>query len=56
MITDPPIEGEGRWIPVVDDPFVNQYPNAPPAFYQTFLRTDPERPFLPIHYWMICCT
>ena len=49
VITDPPIEGEGRWIPVVDDPFVNQYPNAPPAFYQTFLRTDPERPFTRVY-------
>jgi hypothetical protein len=43
---EPPIEGvegEGRWVPVVDDPYVNAYPGAPPAFYQTFVRADPER-------------
>lgn len=45
VITDPPVEGEGGWIPIVDDPYVNHYPNAPPAFYQTFLRADPERPY-----------
>ncbi|MGF1466486.1 MAG: hypothetical protein ACFCGT_10150 [Sandaracinaceae bacterium] len=40
-----PVDGEGRWIPVVDDPFVNATPNAPPAFFQTFLRADPARLF-----------
>lgn len=45
VITDPPVEGEGRWIPVVDDPYVNAYPGAPPAFFQTFLRADPERAY-----------
>jgi hypothetical protein len=38
-------EGEGEWITVVDDPFVNQYPGAPPAFAQSFIRTDQERPY-----------
>jgi hypothetical protein len=49
LITDPAVEGEGRWIPIVDDPFVNQYPGAPPAFYQTFLRADPEREFTRVY-------
>ncbi len=49
LIEDPPVDGEGRWLPVVDDPFVNSYPNAPPAFYQTFIRTDPERPYTRVY-------
>jgi len=43
VVDSPVVESEGRWIPVVDDPYVNSYPNAPPAFYQTFIRADPER-------------
>jgi hypothetical protein len=42
-LLDPPLAGEGQWTPVRDDPFVRDYPNAPPAFYQTFLRADRER-------------
>lgn len=49
VIERPVIEGEGRWIPIVDDPYVNQFPGAPPAFYQTFLRADPERPFTRVY-------
>ncbi len=49
VIDAPAVEGEGRWIPVVDDPFVNQYPNAPPAFFQTFLRADPERAYTRVY-------
>ncbi|MCC6878149.1 MAG: hypothetical protein IT378_27800, partial [Sandaracinaceae bacterium] len=37
------------WIPIVDDPFVASYPNAPPAFYQTFVRADPERTFTRVY-------
>jgi hypothetical protein len=44
ILEDPP-RGEGEWIAIVDDPFVNQYPGAPPAFASSFLRTDPERPY-----------
>ena len=44
-----PVRGEGEWLPVVDDAFVNAYPNAPPAFYQTFLRVDPERPYVSVY-------
>lgn len=49
LIEQPAVEGEGGWIPVVDDPFVNAYPNAPPAFYQTFLRSDAERPYTRVY-------
>ncbi|MCB9591513.1 MAG: hypothetical protein H6719_02165 [Sandaracinaceae bacterium] len=49
IIEQPSVEGEGGWIPVVDDPFVNAYPNAPPAFYQTFLRSDEERPYTRVY-------
>jgi hypothetical protein len=43
------VAGEGEWIAISDDPFVNAYPNAPAAFYQTFLRVDPERPFASVY-------
>ncbi len=49
LIQQPSVEGEGGWIPVVDDPFVNSYPNAPPAFYQTFLRSDAERQYTRVY-------
>lgn len=45
----PPLPGalprEGAWIAAgADDPFVARNPGAPPAFYQSFVRTDRERP------------
>lgn len=43
------VEGEGVWNAVVDDPFVNQYPNAPAAFAQTFIRPDAERPYVRVY-------
>lgn len=49
VIQAPAVQGEGAWIPVVDDPFVNSYPNAPPAFFQTFLRADPERAYTRVY-------
>jgi hypothetical protein len=49
VIPDPAVEGEGGWIPIVDDPFVNSYPNAPADFYQTFLRSDPERQYTRVY-------
>lgn len=48
-IVDRPARGEGEWIPIVDDPTVRQYPNAPPHFYTTFLLVDPERPFTRVY-------
>jgi hypothetical protein len=47
-----PVEGEGEWIPVIDDPFVNQYPGAPPAFAQGFIRPDRERPYVRVYVTM----
>lgn len=44
MIPEPG-PGEGQWTAVVDDPFVGTYPNAAPAFAETMLRVDPERPY-----------
>lgn len=44
-----PLEGEGEWLPLVDDPFVDVYPNAPPTFAQTFLRPDRERGYVRIY-------
>lgn len=41
--------GEGEWNPIVDDPFVRSYPNAPPAFYTTHLRVDIERPYTRVY-------
>ena len=43
------VEGEGVWLTVVDDPFVNAYPGAPPAFAQTFIRPDAERPYATVY-------
>ncbi|MFO0630597.1 MAG: hypothetical protein U0325_33905 [Polyangiales bacterium] len=40
-----PLPHEGEWIAAApDDPFVARNPGAPPAFYQSFVRTDRERP------------
>ena len=36
-------EGEGIWQEVSEER-ASRNPNAPPAFYQTFIRIDPERP------------
>ena len=44
-----PGEGEGAWVAVVDDPMLRSYPNAPPAFYYTYLQVDPERPFTRVY-------
>lgn len=44
-----PVPGEGQWLPIAEDPFVNAYPNAPPAFYQTFLRVDPDRLYASVY-------
>ena len=44
-----PLPGEGAWLPLSDDPFIRQNDNAPPAFYQTFVRVDPEREFTRVY-------
>ncbi|MFW6052074.1 MAG: hypothetical protein ACODAU_12930 [Myxococcota bacterium] len=43
------VRGEGEWMAIDDDPFVAGYPNAPPPFYQTFLRVDPERLYVRVY-------
>ncbi|HMI90052.1 MAG TPA: hypothetical protein VK509_01760, partial [Polyangiales bacterium] len=43
------VRGEGEWLPAVDEAFVNAYPHAPPAFYQTFIRVDVERPYVSVY-------
>ncbi|MEZ4408896.1 MAG: hypothetical protein R3A52_20865 [Polyangiales bacterium] len=41
----PALAHEGEWNAAADDdPFVNRNPGAPPAFVQSFIRTDRERP------------
>jgi hypothetical protein len=37
------LRGEGEWVPVDDDAFVQRWPHAPPPFFQTFLRPDADR-------------
>jgi hypothetical protein len=44
-----PLEGEGEWLPVIDPDMVAPYPGAPPAFYQTFVRVDPERGYTRVY-------
>lgn len=44
-----PVRGEGRWLPLENDPFINRYDHAPAAFLQTFIRVDPEREFARVY-------
>lgn len=48
-VLEDPVHGEGVWRPVIDAEFVNANPNAPPAFYQTFIRVDPERRYTRVY-------
>ena len=48
-VLDDTVKGEGEWLPAVDEAFVNAYPHAPPAFYQTFIRADRERPYASVY-------
>lgn len=48
-VLDDAVRGEGVFMPVADEAFVNTYPNAPPAFYQTFIRVDAERPYASVY-------
>jgi hypothetical protein len=43
------VQGEGVWLPIVDDAFVADNPGGPPLFYQTFVRVDPERTFTRVY-------
>lgn len=40
-----PLEGEGRWRLLENDPFIRSNPGAPSAFATTFLRVDRKRRF-----------
>lgn len=40
--------GEGTWTPAVPD-FVRTLEGAPPAVYETYVRTDPRRPYVKVH-------
>jgi hypothetical protein len=42
-LTTPEVAGEGKWRPIVDDPYVRELPDGAPVFFQTFLRADPQR-------------
>lgn len=48
-VVSDPSPGEGEWIVLTNDPFVGTYPNAPPAFAQSHMRVDPERPFARVY-------
>lgn len=52
VIADDPVSGEGEWIAVIEDPFVNHYPGAPAAFVQSFVRPDPLRPYVRVYVTM----
>lgn len=43
-LVTPPLDGEGRWFLLDNDPFVRTTPGAPPALVTTFLRADGARP------------
>jgi hypothetical protein len=49
VVYDEPLEGEGQWLPVIDDPFVKTYPNAPTPFYTTVFRPDEHRVFARVY-------
>ncbi|HEY6723737.1 MAG TPA: hypothetical protein VI197_06880, partial [Polyangiaceae bacterium] len=40
-----PIEGEGKWVSLENDPFIKTNPGAPSPFMFSFIRTDYKRPF-----------
>mgnify|MGYP003449613801 FL=1 len=46
------VQGEGVWLPIVDDPFVAANPDAPPLFAQTFIRVDPKRTYTRVYVTM----
>jgi hypothetical protein len=44
----PPLDGEGKWRPLENDPFILTNPGAPAPFVQSFIRTDPKRAYTQI--------
>lgn len=47
-----PMEGEGKWIALENDPFIPTNPGVPPAFLTSFVRTDRERSYTRIYVTM----
>ncbi len=45
---DPPLEGEGQWRSMDNDPFVGRNPGLPGPFMTSFIRTDRKRAFTQI--------
>jgi hypothetical protein len=41
----PPLEGEGKWRLLGDDPFIQTNPNAPAPLVTSFIRTDRKRAY-----------
>jgi hypothetical protein len=39
----PEVAGEGKWHPIVDDPYARALPDGTPIFFQSFVRADPAR-------------
>jgi hypothetical protein len=48
-LIQPPLPGEGQWVPLDADPFILTNPGAPPAFITSFIRTDRERQYTRIY-------
>ena len=44
-----PLEGEGKWIPLENDPFIRRNPGLPPAFLTSYVRTDRKRSYTRIY-------
>lgn len=44
-IVPTPMEGEGKWVSMADDPYVLKNPGAPSPFMFSFIRTDRKRSF-----------
>lgn len=44
-----PLEGEGQWIPLENDPFIRRNPGVPPAFLTSYVRTDRKRSYTRIY-------
>ncbi len=40
-----PLEGEGKWVSLEDDPYIQKNPGAPSPFMFSFIRTDHKRSF-----------
>lgn len=45
LLLKKPLEGEGKWVSLENDPFIKTNPGAPSPFMFSFIRTDYKRPF-----------